>query len=77
MVKPIQAADPIKTLAEYLTCWLVAENSMGLAVGGMSKGRADEFFKLRDAFGVRGYANEAEARKAICSALDGGSEHGT
>ncbi len=74
MVKPIKDVDPTKALAEYLTGWLVAESSMGLAVGGMAKKRADEFFKLREAFGVGGYAKEAEARKAIRSALSGGTE---
>lgn len=69
MVKPIPDVDPVEVLVKYFTGWLVVEHSMGLAAGGMMKKRADEYFKLRMAMGIGGYATDFEARLAIRRAL--------
>jgi hypothetical protein len=59
----------VDVLADYLTGYLVAECSMGLAAGGAAKLRATAFFKLRQAFGVGGYATKAEAEESITRTL--------
>jgi hypothetical protein len=68
----------IKALAEYLSGPVVARSSIGLALppGRIDRANesAKEFFALREAFGVRGYANAEEAERAIRRSLNGAAK---
>jgi hypothetical protein len=61
--------SPVRVLAKYLTGNLVAHHSIGLAVGGGPRLRAEAYFALRDAFGINGYPKMKEAEKAILASL--------
>lgn len=58
-------------LAEYLTGPEVGNHSIGLQMplGTLANKRAERFFALRAAFGIRGYDDQAAATKAITAAV--------
>lgn len=59
-------ADAIKVLSMYLTDnTRVVQTSIALQVGGRMGAEAKAFYTLRDAFNVRGYADQVEAEAAI------------
>ena len=61
----------INLLANYFSGREVAAHSVGLSLEAhtMTHKRAREFFDLRNAFGVRGYADAEEATRAIKTVL--------
>lgn len=60
----------IRKLAEYLTAGRVAKHSIGLSVGAVARTEALDFFDLRGALGVSGYATADEAEAAIRQTLN-------
>lgn len=59
----------IKMLASYLGGGSQTFYSIGLQMGAPMPKYAGEFFKLRDAFGVKSYASVEEAEQQIRSAI--------
>lgn len=61
--------EQIKTLAKYLGGGQQAKFSIYLEMGGLQRGDANDFFKLRDVFGVESYASVEAAEKQIAKAI--------
>lgn len=66
----MSAPAPLDVLAAYMTDGQrVVRASIGLELSGRAYSEAAEFFALRQAFGVDGYMQPAEARAAIAATL--------
>lgn len=62
-------SESLVKLNEFLTGDLVSVASVSLSLSGPMRKWADEYFKLREALGVRGYMTPEEALPVIKSAL--------
>jgi hypothetical protein len=65
--------NPIQALAEYLAGADVGHHSIALAVPDEPmklRERAERFFALREAFGVKGYATVQDAERSIIKTLN-------
>lgn len=61
--------DIIFTLAQLFTGSNVVSHSAGLAMGGLPRRLAQDFFEARTALGLSGYPSHAEAQETIRAAL--------
>ncbi len=66
---PAPPSEALIALTDFLTGKMVAGGSIGLQLSGPMRIFADEFFKLRKAFGVDGYVSFEEALPAIKNKL--------
>lgn len=66
---PAPPSEGLIALTDFLTGKMVAGSSIGLQLSGPMRMFAEEFFKLRKALRVDGYASPEEAMVAIKNAL--------
>ena len=59
--------EKIEALTNYFAGPLVAHYSVCLQIPGQHKRSAEEYFKLRESFGIQGYVSKNEISKLLAN----------